>query len=36
MFISATKIRESIKNGDSNWKKMVDESLHHDIENYLS
>ena len=36
MFISASKIRDSIKNGDSNWKKMVDESLHSDIENYLS
>ena len=35
MFISASKIRDSIKNGDSNWKKMVDESLHFDIENYL-
>ena len=35
MFISASKIRESIKTGDSNWKKMVDESLHFDIENYL-
>ena len=36
MFISASKIRDSIKNGDSSWKKMVDESLHSDIENYLS
>ena len=36
MFISASKIRDSIKNGDSNWKKMVDESLHFDIENHLS
>ena len=35
MFISASKIRDSIKNGDENWKKMVDESLHIDIENYL-
>ena len=35
MFISASKIRDSIKNGDSNWKKMVDISLHFDIENYL-
>ena len=35
MFISASKIRDSIKNGDPNWKKMVDESLHSDIENYL-
>ena len=36
MFISASKIRDSIKNGDSNWKKMVDESLHSYIENHLS
>jgi len=35
MFISASRIRDSIKNDDSNWKKMVDESLHFDIENYL-
>ena len=36
MFISASKIRDSIKNGDNNWKNMVDESLYSDIENYLS
>ena len=36
MFISASKIRDSINNGDNNWKNMVDESLHSDIENYLS
>jgi len=36
MFISASKIRDSIKNGNSSWKKMVDESLHSDIENHLS
>jgi cytidyltransferase-like protein len=35
-FISATKIRESIKNGDNNWHQMVDESLHSDIIKYLS
>ena len=35
MFISATKIRESIKNGDNTWKNMVDESLHFDIESIL-
>jgi nicotinamide mononucleotide adenylyltransferase len=35
-FISATKIRESIKNGDNNWYQMVDESLHSDIIKYLS
>lgn len=34
-FISASKIRESIKNGDNSWKKMVDESLHSDIERFL-
>ena len=36
MFISATKIRESIRNGDNTWKSMVDESLHTDIEGFLS
>ena len=36
MFISASKIRDYIKNGDFSWKKMVDESLHSDIENHLS
>jgi cytidyltransferase-like protein len=35
IFISASKIRDSIKNGNENWKKMVDESLHSDIENNL-
>ncbi|MBT3938688.1 MAG: adenylyltransferase/cytidyltransferase family protein [Pelagibacterales bacterium] len=35
MFISASKIRDCINNGDENWKNMVDESLHSDIENYL-
>ena len=35
MFISATKIRESIKSGDKSWKTMVDTSLHKDIESYL-
>ena len=35
MFISASKIRDSIKHGNENWKKMVDESLHSDIENCL-
>jgi len=34
-FISATKIRESIKNGDDSWKEMVDESIQKDVENYL-
>jgi adenylylsulfate kinase len=35
-FISATKIRDSIKSGDNNWKKMVDESIQQDIINYLT
>ena len=35
MFISATKIRNSIKSGDNSWRTMVDESLHKDIESYL-
>jgi cytidyltransferase-like protein len=34
-FISATKIRESIKNGDNTWRNMVDESIQSDIEDYL-
>jgi len=34
-FISATKIRESIKNGDNNWHEMVDASIQKDVENYL-
>jgi len=36
LFISATKIRESIKNGDNSWKKMVDESIHDEIQAYLN
>ena len=36
MFISASKIRDSINNKDDNWKKMVDQSLHSDIEEFLS
>ena len=35
-FISATKIRESIKNNDDSWKSMVDESIHQDVIKYLS
>ena len=35
MFISATKIRASIQEGNEDWKSMVDESLHSDIEKYL-
>ena len=34
--ISATKIRESIKSGNSDWKSMVDESIQDDIINYLT
>lgn len=34
-FISATKIRESIKNGNNNWRDMVDESIQEDVEKYL-
>jgi nicotinamide mononucleotide adenylyltransferase len=30
-FISATKIRESIKNGDDSWRSMVDESIQEDV-----
>ena len=36
LFISATKIRESIKNGDNSWKKMVDKSIHDKIQAYLN
>ena len=36
MFISASKIRESISKGNDDWKKMVDASLHSDIEDYLT
>ena len=34
--ISATGIRNSIKNGDDYWKTMVDESIQNDVLNYLS
>jgi cytidyltransferase-like protein len=34
-FISATSIRNSIKNGDDTWRYMVDSSIQEDIENYL-
>jgi len=34
-FISATKIRDSIKNNDVSWKSMVDESIQEDVKNYL-
>ena len=34
-FVSATKIRESIKSGDDAWKEMVDESIQEDVIKYL-
>lgn len=34
-FVSATKIRESISNGDNSWKDMVDESIQDDIIKFL-
>ena len=34
-FISATKIRESIKNGDDSWRTMVDSSIQEDVIKYL-
>jgi len=34
-FISATKIRESIKSGDNDWRRMVDESIQSEVEEYL-
>jgi nicotinamide mononucleotide adenylyltransferase len=34
--ISATGIRNSIKNGDDYWKKMVDESIQEDVLKYLN
>lgn len=34
-YISATKIRESIKEGNNSWKDMVDESIQGDVEKYL-
>ena len=35
-FISATKIRQSIKDGDDSWKNMVDKSIQEDVIKYLS
>jgi cytidyltransferase-like protein len=35
-FVSATKIRESIKNGDNSWKNMVHESIQEDVISYLT
>ncbi len=34
-FISATKVRESIKSSDDSWKDMIDESIQDDVKNYL-
>lgn len=34
-WISATKIRQSIIDGNSDWKKLVDESIQEDVANYL-
>tara|TARA_B100001769_G_scaffold270751_1_gene262454 strand:- start:455 stop:922 length:468 start_codon:yes stop_codon:yes gene_type:complete len=34
-FISATQIRNSIKEGDDTWKEMVHESIQEDVEQYL-
>lgn len=34
-FISATKVRESIKSGDISWKDMIHESIQDDVQNYL-
>jgi cytidyltransferase-like protein len=34
-FISATAIRNAIKEGDNSWKTMVDSSIHNDVRNYL-
>jgi len=35
-FISATKIRESIKNNNQDWKSMVHESIQSDVIKYLT
>jgi len=35
-FISATNIRNSIKNGDESWKILVDESIQEDVIKYLN
>jgi nicotinamide mononucleotide adenylyltransferase len=34
-FISATKIRDSIKNGDDSWRSMVDESIQEFVKNLM-
>lgn len=35
-FISATKVRELIKNGEDGWRTMIDESIQDDVIKYLS
>ena len=35
-WISATKIRDSIKEGNHEWRELVDESIQSDVEKYLS
>jgi cytidyltransferase-like protein len=35
-FISATKIRESIKNNDNSWRNMVHQSIQDDVINFLT
>ena len=35
-WISATKIRDSIKNNDDEWKSLVDESIQRDVAHYLN
>ena len=34
-WISATKIRQSIKEGNNEWRELVDESIQGDVEKYL-
>jgi cytidyltransferase-like protein len=34
-WVSATKIRESIKEGNNDWRNMVDVSIQSDVEDYL-
>tara|TARA_B100001758_G_C18375690_1_gene594154 strand:+ start:633 stop:1100 length:468 start_codon:yes stop_codon:yes gene_type:complete len=34
-WISATKIRESIKDGNNDWRELVDSSIQSDVEKYL-
>ena len=34
-WISATKIRDSIKNSENDWRKLVDRSIQGDVEKYL-